>query len=75
MEVSHLKIYLYLGLIIIVLNKYSCFKNIFFRGGNAYGSDKNTVQQDIEKMKAKEEELDNLILNTGKVQLIDHGNY
>lgn len=37
----------------------------FFRGGNAYGSDKNTVQQDIEKMKAKEEELDNLIYNTG----------
>lgn len=37
----------------------------FFRGGNAYGSDKNTVQQDIDKMKAKEEELDNLILNTG----------
>jgi len=38
--------------------------NIQWKGGNAYGSDKNTVQQDIDKMKAKEEELDNLILNT-----------
>lgn len=38
--------------------------NIQWKGGNAYGSDKNTVQQDIDKMKAKEDELDNLILNT-----------
>lgn len=32
-----------------------------------YGSDKNSVQQDLEKMKAKEEELDNLILSTGMI--------
>jgi len=38
--------------------------NIQWKGGNACGSDKNTVQYDIEKMKAKEEELDSLILNT-----------
>jgi len=42
----------------------------FFRGGNVYGSDKNNVQNDIEQMKAKEEELDNLILNTGMIQII-----
>jgi len=45
-------------------------QNNFFRGGNAFGSDKNNVQQDLEKMKAKEEELDNLILNTGIVKII-----
>lgn len=39
-----------------------------FRGGNAYVPDKNTVQNDIEEMKAKEEELDNLILNTGMIK-------
>ncbi|XP_025415717.1 transcription factor E2F2-like isoform X2 [Sipha flava] len=38
--------------------------NIQWKGGNAYGPDKYTVQHDIEEMKAKEEELDNLILNT-----------
>lgn len=39
--------------------------NHSFRGGNGYGSDKNCIQQDLEKMKAREEELDNLISNTG----------
>ncbi|XP_050541791.1 transcription factor E2F2-like [Daktulosphaira vitifoliae] len=38
--------------------------NIQWKGGNMYGSDKNTVQQDIDIMKAKEEELDKLIINT-----------
>ncbi|XP_050422647.1 transcription factor E2F6-like [Adelges cooleyi] len=38
--------------------------NIQWKGGSMYGSDKNSVQQDIETMKAKEEELDKLIINT-----------
>jgi len=57
----------------VVSNLYSQ-NNFFFRGGNAYGSDKNNVQQDLEKMKAKEEELDNLILNTGMIKIIKLNN-
>lgn len=50
-----------------LLKCYICGVNVCFRGGNAYGSDKNSVQLDIDKMKAKEEELDNLISNTGMI--------
>jgi len=59
MEVSFIEINLLNNILTNIYN--------FFRGGNAYGSDKNIVQQDIDKMKAKEEELDNLILNTGMI--------
>lgn len=64
MEVSFFRIFVWLK---NLWTCYICGVNVCFRGGNAYGSDKNNVQLDIDKMKAKEEELDNLISNTGMI--------